>query len=226
MQTKENWSDEWTTQANLLLETATHNAGANDLDAATFTWRYGNICQPGQTAFAAVAPLAINGHWIRVVQISGETTTVLWVGRVYGEGRTINGLQAETPTGVQRWQAFGPQMILRKTMIGQSVWTKPAGSSIEGDNWLDWSPPMNDRVGQQALVIGNRSDDAVAPTGSTGEGSFVFGGTNTWSAFDFVTYILTWWLDWSFETPEGPKFTLSDPGAICWAWSSPRSGRR
>ena len=213
VQTKLNWTDDWTTQDNLLLETATHNAGGNDLDSAVFLWRYGMICHPGETSFTLRAPLAIAGYWIRITQTVGSTTKTIWLGRIYDEARIITGVMSGHPTGMQRWQAFGGQMILRKMQVTQSVWVKPSGAVIVGDNWLDWSPPMNDRVGQQALVIGNRSASMVAPTGSSQQ-SYVFGGTSTWSAFDFATYLLTWWLDFSYQSPAGPKFLLSDPGNI------------
>jgi hypothetical protein len=130
------------------------------------------------------------------------------VGRIYGEGRNIHGDQGG-PSGVQRWQAYGPQMILRKASITQSAWDKPAGAVIAppGDNLLDWLPPMNDRIGQQALVIGNRSSGQVSPSYSAQQ-SYVYGGTNTWSAYDFLNYILVWWLDFSQATPAGPIFKL------------------
>jgi len=215
VQTKHHWSDSWTTQPGLVLERATHNAGGNDLDSATFVWRYGMVRVPEDADYDPTlrSPLAIAGYWIRVTQVISGTTNVIWLGRIYGEGRMITGVRAGNPTGLQRWQAYGPQMILRKMMITQSVWVKPSGAVITGNNVLDWSAPMNDRVGQQALVIGNRSASQVTPQGSSQQ-SYVFGGIATWSAQDFLNYILVWWLDFSTDSPAGPKFVLGGQASL------------
>ena len=206
VQIKEHWGDDWQSTPGLYLEQATRNAGGHDLDAASFTWNYGLLAHPWDDQPQQYSPLAIDGWWVQVLLCSQSGTQQIWLGRISGEGREIHGDQGGE-SGVQRWQAYGPQMILRKATITQSVWLPPAGSHIEGDNWLDWLPGMNDRVGQQALVIGNRSPNTYTSQDGNYQ-SYVFGGPNTWSAQDFVNYVLAWWLDFSHADPAGPKFTL------------------
>jgi hypothetical protein len=210
VQIAKNWPDAWKTVPGLTLETASRNAGGNDLDSAVFTWKYGTLRHPWDTAAKVYKPLSIDGYWVQVLLAGGKKPQVLWTGRIYGQGRQIFGAQGG-PSGVQRWQAYGPQMILRKMHISQSVWQKPAGAGTlagTGDNIVDWVPPMNDRIGQQALLIGNRSSAQVGPSFST-QSSYVFGGTDIWSALDYLNYLLVWWLDFSQSTPAGPIFKLA-----------------
>jgi hypothetical protein len=209
VQVKQNWGDDWQSVPGLTLEQCSHNAGANDLDEASFTWKYGNLAHPWDSDLTVYSPLDLDGEWVRVLLVSRTQQQTIWIGRILGQGKDVHGSDPGAPSGVQRWQAYGPQMILRKIHVTQSVWDKSAlsGSDVEVDNFLDWSAPMNDRVGQQAQLIGNRSDRQVTPSFSAQQ-SYVFGGKNVWTAYDFLNYILTWWCDFSQQSPAGPLFKL------------------
>lgn len=202
VQTKWKWGGTWKTEPGLMLETATRNAGGNDLDSAVFLWKYGNLAHPWDKALKQYKPLDLDGDWVRVILTVKSKIQTLWIGRVYGEGRNIHGSDTGGPSGVQRWQAYGPQMLLRKTSISKSLWEKPAGADLKAntENWLGWLPNMNDRVGQHALVVGNRTTDRYAGK------SYIFGGTRTWSAYDYVEYVLAWHCD--FSATNGPTFKL------------------
>lgn len=208
VQTKTKWGGKWKTEPGLMLETATRNAGGNDLDSAVFLWKYGNLAHPWDKDLKQYKPLGLDGDWIRVCLTVKNNLQTLWIGRIYGEGRNIHGSDtgAENPgdkgfpSGVQRWQAYGPQMIFRKISISQSLWAQPEKADLKAENWLGWLPDMNDRVGQHALLVGNRS-------GAKHSGkSYIFGGTDIWSAYDFVEYVLAWYCD--FSATGGPKFKL------------------
>jgi len=200
VQVRAQWSDDWQSMPGLYLESCTRNAGAHDLDQCALVWKFGNLMHPWDADKQQVAPLDLDGQWVRVQIFDGDQQQTIWVGRVYGQGKMIEGVQGGGPSGQQRWQCYGPQMVLRKQMVSRSLWTPPAEDPPPGGNWCTWLPPMNDRLGRQAWIVGNRSSERLD------DKSYVYGGTELWSAYDYVEYLLARFCD--FSEGGGPAFTL------------------
>jgi hypothetical protein len=221
VQVRQTWSDDWVTVPGLYLESCSRCAGGHDLDEATLLWKYGWLKHPWDSELQEYDPLELDKCWVQVLLLDDQQTQSLWVGRVYGEGKNIEGVQQGVASGQQRFQCYGPGMLLRKRHVSRSLWVLPDDGGIElgsGDddddedsgteyNFVQWLAPMNDRVGQHHLLIGNRSSDTYdTPSGDDDEQTYVHGGTDLWSAADYLGYIFAWFADYSDDG--GPQFVI------------------
>ena len=207
VQVRQHWGDDWTTVRGLYLESCSRSAGGHDLDECTLTWKYGHLAHPWDAAKNYYAPLNLDDYWVQVLlELSESSQQLLWIGRVYGQGKVIEGAQSSGPSGHQRWQCYGPQMILRKQMVSRALWTRQASSPPAGDNWCTWLPPMNDRLGKQAWLVGNRSSTKY------GGVYYVYGGTDLWTAYDYAEYLLARFCN--FSASGGPTFALGGQATL------------
>lgn len=196
VETKALWSDEWTVRPEIAVEQASACVAGQDLGSCVLRRPYGTIKWPWETEFEAVEPIDLMGHWVRV-RLMGESGLVdAWLGRVGGDTREIYGGDAG-PTGIQTFTAYEPAWLLQRIHIHSSWWRETAMSETEAKE-LGWCPSMNDRD-ERRLLVGNRSAAKV-------DGTYVFGGTDTWTHRDALEYVVARFVDES--TDGGPAWSI------------------
>jgi len=190
---KRSWADSWVTRPDIEVIRATANASGQDQGSLEFSFRYGDIKQPYQTAYAARTAENLSDYWIRLRLAVGGTFQVVWVGRVVGRNHQPAGAST-TPKGKQIWVAYDALYLLRKLAISHSYWV------VDGDvRALGWVPSFNARDALEGIK-GNRS------TAKEGV-SYVFGGTAIWSRQDMLEYVLERFVDEGGST--GPKWEIA-----------------
>lgn len=183
------------------LNVQTH-VGSTGEQHAEFERRYGqSVREPGDSVYVVRAPLDLAGKWVRVsIQESGsQSPQVLFVGRfevrterVFGTREVnVGGQLLYYPQGIELHTATGPERFLDKIETYEAWHLDGAGS---GDaHLLHWIPPFNVRAAD-GTVSGNRSATQLIPTAQTPttdyNQSYVFGGSDVWTAFDMLTYLL------------------------------------
>ena len=95
---KAKWSDgSWTELAGAEPIEVIDAAASHDTSSFSFRYRYGEVQRPGETRFKPVAPLSIQGYWIRVQYNYGTASepdwTTLFIGQVYEENRNARARQ-------------------------------------------------------------------------------------------------------------------------------------
>lgn len=191
VQVKDTWSDDWRWVPEMQMVSARWSSGGHDLSDATFRRFFGeSIKMPWESALNAKTPW--NGGynvWVRVAMVGNGGYTVVWIGRISGEGRNVWG----GATGDQVWQAYGPTELLRKIYVSDSYWLE--GAAV---NELGWVPHFNHRWNE--TVTGNRS-------GAKQGGTYVFGGTDAWSHHDILEYLILRFVDESDDG--GPAWGMA-----------------
>jgi len=159
---------------------------------AEFRWRYGTVKSASATDYATVAAKASGRWWVRL-RMTGDTGMVtLWQGQFASAPRDVFGSTDGTPRGHQHLVAYGANHVLDRMGIYQSYWLE-SGSKVGP---LDWLPHINLR-GKGGFLEGNRS-------ASESGGSYLYGGTDIWTARQHIEYLLT-----CFVNDTGrPVFTL------------------
>lgn len=177
LQRRKQWSGEWEIDIDLEPDRLDLHTGSQGTSKLTFLRRYGQVKPEYEAAqFSERKPLDIGWHWVRLVLLGEEGEFPVWVGRVENDDRDLKGASL-VRTGDQLWNAYGPDSLLRKTEVYQSYWNR-SGTRIE----VDWHPAFNLRDESEYLT-GNRSNSKV-------DGSYLFGGTDTWSNFDALEYLI------------------------------------
>ena len=206
VEVKQTWGGTWQPVPELELEQASVSCCGHDMDSCVLRHRYGaTVKHPWQTTASSDTPWNLDGWWLRLSLVGPKGTQPIWIGRIHSDGRNIFG--DGNNGGRQRIQAYGPQMLLRKRSISESVWSIPTGSTVV-QNRVQWLAPMNDRVGHSGWLIGNRTASKVGV--DAGEGvtlrTYIFGGTSLWTVPEFIRYLLTWFMNDSLAG--GPAWRL------------------
>lgn len=186
---KPTWGASWGLATDLVLQSASLNAGSREPGQATILKRYGAVKTPFDGGVGTYAPDDLARWWVRVV-IDG---VVVWVGRVLGETRTIYG-SAPTPGGRQLFTAYDGVKLLDQIAVDTMLWLE---DGVE--RRLGWRLPFN-RRDVTLQTVGNRSS-------STSGGSFVFGGEELWTFRQAAEYLLFRFADDSANG--GPAWGLS-----------------
>lgn len=166
----------------LQLVTAVASTAWNGLPRLEFKRPFGKVMQPWETDFVQpVPPLDLVGQWVTLRFLGpGGSSSVLWHGKITSESKDIHGYSSATgPTGEQHWTAYGAFQLLLKSSITSAKWL--VGSTLLGGD-VARSFNLKDSRG---MVVGNRSTAEY-------EGSYVFGGTDTWTRLQAINYLLTW----------------------------------
>lgn len=193
VQIKAEWNYGWEYAPELEVITASWSAVGQDLSAATFKYRYGPLIKhPHEALYSQRSAVQLDGYWVRILMVGDQGQLVeQFVGRVSGESRKVMG-NSGGRRGIQTYPAFGPMQILRKIEISKSYWLQN-GNKID----VGWTPHMN-RRDKPGFLIGNRSPTQI-------DGSYVFGGTDLWSRYEYLEYILKQFV----QQENGPTWTLS-----------------
>lgn len=193
---KSTWSAPWTYAPDLQLGGLDMAVGSQGGDQATIQRRYGYLKHPWEPALSYHAPWGdAIGWWVQIGIIApGALYQPLLVGRVAGAGADPQAGQAHGPSGGQQWLVAGPLSILDRLHISTSVWW-----SGGAEQTLGWVPDMNDRD-KRGWMIGNRTD---AKHGDT----YLYGGDDVWTNFDYLEYVLARFVDDS--ALGGPAWTIA-----------------
>jgi len=182
---RQNWSDAWQLAPELEVGAFGVATAAHGLSECTLTRRLGSVKLPWEQAITAKTPLAGGANWwVRLSIVGPEGMTPVWMGRISGRARIRQ---------AQQWQAYGAVQILHKIRASGSYWLA-GGEVIQ----MGWSPDVNSRA-RHHLLLGNRS---ATRSGA----SFLFGGEDLWTNYDFVEYLLARYCDESGSG--GPRWTL------------------
>lgn len=186
------WDAGWYFDPDLELLRFTWTANAQDLGECAIKRRYGRLKPPYSSQFSTLAPLNLDGFWVRVIVLADEGEMVAWIGQISGERRDVGG-NSTANTGEQIWRAYAPQQFLRKRDITSSFWLD-YGDIVE----IGWLPAFNRRDAANRLV-GNRS--ATRFSTDTGGDAYGFGGSDLWSRYDMLEYLVERMLNTSSDLP-------------------------
>lgn len=184
---KRTWVETWQHAPYLRFLGATATTGRMDPGSCQLEYRYGpEVKQTYDTDYETVSPLDLTGYWVRITMVSGNgVPNVVWVGRITAETREVF---AETtrPAGKQIFTALEPLHLLERIHVSQSIWIED-GMDPEDALEVGFVPTMNGRD-EWRMRVGNRSNATV-------NGSFVYGGNELWSRFDYLTYVFEHFVD-------------------------------
>lgn len=202
-QIKRLWTEDWELAPELEVVRYMSASAGQDLGTAMLRRRYGAIRHPWEAGYEARADRDLSGWWIRIVQPTDQGLLPQWVGRIAGGGRDVYGAD-NTPSGLQEMAAYEMLWWLRKIAISRSYWIEEGASEPVN---LAWCPSINVRDGR-GLLVGNRSSRRYDPNipGDPNKGSYLFGGTGTWTRYDALEYVVRWFLDRS--SLGGPAWSI------------------
>ncbi len=199
---KEQWSDRWQYDRSIHFRRTRHSSGGEGIGSCEIRRAYGGaVREPGQSA-AIRNPIDRAGWWVKIILILPNNFTTLWVGQI--SSTTKNAFaESDQAAGWQTWTAHSMLQMLAKTHVHQSHWTvhqltDPPLDDPNVEQVLGWSPNVNGRDARN-LLVGNRSAEQHG-------GEYLFGGTDIWSHFDFLQYILNRFVDNSDN--DGPTWTI------------------
>jgi len=200
---------DWQLEPDLEFVRGSAAAEGHDLGRAEFRRRYGRRKGPQDADLATLEATRLDGWWVQVrLATQDGALAVLWTGRIENQTHELMGRDVRDPadqpvyTGEQTFVAYEPRQVLRKISLHESVWLERESGAV-ADVLLGlragWIPDMNGRDTRRMLV-GNRSgrptvpsiaDNREFPTGASDvDGSYLYGGTDLWSRFDYARYIL------------------------------------
>lgn len=182
---RQSWSDPWQLAPELEVGEFGVATAAHGLSECTLTRRLGSVKLPWEPAIAVKTPLAGGANWwVRLSIVGPEGPTPVWIGRISGRARVRQ---------AQQWQAYGAVQILHKIRASNSYWL------VNGEvRRMGWCPDVNARA-RHHLLLGNRSPTPL-------DGSYLFGGDDLWTNYDFAEYLLRRFVDESDSG--GPRWTL------------------
>jgi len=185
------WSDTWSYRPDLELVRAIAAASGQDLGSCELRRRYGLIKQPWELDVTVYEPIDLSGYWVKVSLVGDQGEQQQWVGRISNDTREISGTTttlsgSQVRSGEQTWVAYEPLHILQRIHISRSIWKV-------GDNEkeLGWVPDLNARDANN-MIVGNRSASKSEGGGNT---TYVYGGTDLWTHYDYAEYILKRFVD-------------------------------
>lgn len=214
--TKNTLSAKWTFQTDLIIESATLCAGAQDIDTLIFRRKYGLHILPDETEAEMIDPLEhAEGMWVKLdieVVIEPEEGSeedpkieleTIWVGQVAAVTPIPQGSSASGPYGEQVFTCYGGAEILRKTHLSKSFWLigePESENNGENGNENNSESPEENNTKKHAVCqwlpipndmwgrgVGNRSAEKFKLDEVS---SFVFGGSKRWTCGDFAEYLI------------------------------------
>jgi len=195
LQVKKAWSDNWQYRSELELVAGRAAAAGQDLGSLQFRRVYGRVKAPHESDITTRTPIDLQNWWVRLLLVTDQGPFTVWVGRVTSEvrgphgGDVKDGSDNAVWSGVQTWTAYEPLQLLRKIHISESKWWQDSAMQT-----LGWVPGMNARDARK-LLVGNRSESHINAAGtavdaSDSEGSYLYGGSEQWTRFQYLQYIL------------------------------------
>lgn len=164
----------YTPDPRLELVRATLATGSDDLSTMTFRLRYGSVKWPHASGFLTETARDLIGQWAALT--AGPGGPYQFTGKIVHSSLEAYGVGSVGSTGRMQFTAVGPLHVLMQSTVAQSYWSDGEASTSTR------TPSFNarDRMGR---LVGNRSS---AKSGS----SYVFGGTELWSRYDVLEYVL------------------------------------
>jgi hypothetical protein len=210
IETRRTWSEEWTPRPEIVpLRAEIHTASVGGW-RCEFSRTYGPAeTDAGEDAFVQRAPLDLVGHWVRVRLLPRGVPHTIWVGRVDSEVHRIDGASGTAAArGRQTWVALGPDRLLEKLDFYESYW-EVSGAAQR----LGWQPDFNlppAATFATTALRGNRSSTRLTAADESGGPSYVFGGTDLWTHYDILEYVLERFVN----QPGGPVWTIGGQSVI------------
>lgn len=194
---KARWTDPWHFEPALRFVSGSYSAAGDGLSVCQIERRYGTTKESWETEMTSTLPRSLFGLWIRARVFVGGGRHDLFLGRITNEAADILDIgdpkdNSREVSGIQTWVAHGPLRILQKIHVSRSFWLESDVLELE----IGWIPDLNARDERHTL-LGNRS-------ATKSEGTYLYGGTDEWSHFDYVEYILKRFV----EQPTGPKWRI------------------
>jgi hypothetical protein len=212
---KLNWSDAWTHDPTVRVDRVNAaTAAANGVSSCTFSYRYGDTALQWETDFVRRPPLAYEGYYVRVRLVYPDNTEkAIFCGRVAADNRRpieMAATASDRATGDQQFTAYGMEhFALDRIELHQAIfWDEDREEEIV----TDWIPDLNGRDRKRRLTGGRSA--------AKHDGAYLFGGTDTWSNYDFAEYLLKrfvqqdsgpdWYISGRDEVIEDVMKTLTD----------------
>lgn len=218
------WTDSWELDPGLEFLRCTSTTIGAGVGQCELLRRYGTVKQPYQAGYN-VPPGALSGaldlfwNWVRVRGYTPQGLENLWIGRIESEVREpqgpVNVGGALYPAGKQNFVAYEAAHLLDKIHVARSVWLRPKLATetqdpavLEGyvEQTLEWAPWMNSRDPRN-FVTGNAIRQVDVEEGVTVR----YGGTQVWSGFGAVQYLLDQFANGDVE---GPTWRLGGQAAV------------
>jgi hypothetical protein len=143
---KRNWSDSWAWLPWLEAVESTH-AAAPGVSTATLEYQMGKLDRPDGNGFLFWAPYDLAGSYCAIWIHDYWGDSLAWTGVIQSETTTPHGY-ADYPQGLQRWGAYGLEVLLDRWQIDQSV---------TDDGSVRRRMAFNERSGIGGRMAGNRS---------------------------------------------------------------------
>lgn len=199
VETKQFWSLPWRPAPELQLVRAVAAVSGQGLGSCELKRPYGKAKAPHDADLGMKVQEDLAGYWVRLRLLSAQGNQIVWIGRISNETRNIHMPNLTLQSGVQTWVAYEPLHLLQRIHVGRSIWL-----DNESQKDIGWVPDMNARDSRR-LLVGNRS-------ATKSGGTYLYGGTATWSRFDYAEYILKWFVDESGFN--GASWTLAGQANI------------
>jgi len=197
---KQLWEDPFVADPQLELVRMSRTVGSKDIGRCEFRRHYGVVKGPDEAGLAQRTAIDLTNWWVQVELMTVGGVGVAWTGQVGSEARQIHS-SLNYPSGIQTWVALDPLQTLRKHHVHKSHWLVPISSgeppAVE-ERVLGWLPPMNRRDSDNTLV-GNM-------TAVKSNGTFLYGGTERWTRFDMLEYLVARFMDESAYG--GPRWEI------------------
>jgi hypothetical protein len=119
---RQHWTDAWTEEPHLFCNHFTFTASPT-IPSAEFEWRYGLGRRQADAGFVQVPYYAdLAGQWVKVVIDLAEDEQIVWVGLIVDDHDSPSGALGGKPAGVQKLLAYGPELLLERTIIAESYY--------------------------------------------------------------------------------------------------------
>lgn len=198
------WTDPWQLAPYLYCDHVEFGMGER-MSQAQFTWRYGDVMQPGTTTWQPFGAVNLNGWYVKVEidqpappdAEEEAAQPIRWYGiitdrvdRQDGAPVSPEGGGLRVPKGTQIYTALGMELLLKRTPIDFSVYQN-ALAGPDREIFIDRVLTFNEhdsRLPQEAT----RRNRTVGP-GPQGCYNFTddIAGGRYWSSADILQYLLT-----------------------------------
>jgi hypothetical protein len=199
---KRTWNESWGVAPYLRFLRASLGT-SREIGTCELERRYGPaVKEVYGSDYAAAVALDLRNYWVRVTMIAANgVPVVVWTGKITGETREIHA-DAVQPGGRQLFVAHEPLHILERITMANSIW-RPDGMAAEDALTVGFLPAFNARDNWR-MRAGNRSSATVG-------GTYVFGGSNTWTRGQMAAYVLEHFAD---EVDDDNPAASTGPGWV------------
>jgi hypothetical protein len=186
------WSDQWRIEPHLFCNHFNF-AASPTISSAEFEWRYGLGRRQFDAEFAQVDYIDLMNWWVKVVVAPAEGDPLIWVGLLVEDHDSPAGALGGKPAGVQKLLAYGPEILLERKIIADSIYLD--GSNIKR---IRRGLTFNDanRVRPSGGVDKKKHEDRIGNrSASIGPGgTYLFAGdpdtAGKWSSLNIADYLL------------------------------------